>query len=91
MEFLLRGASQYKEPGVFISFEESPKDLAQNFASMGYDLNDMIARKLIAMDHIYIDKKRNRGDRRIRPRRSFHPPGLCHRFDQGETDRSGYH
>ena len=56
MEFLLRGASQYKEPGVFVSFEEPPKDLVQNFASMGYDLNDMIARKLIVMDHIYIDK-----------------------------------
>ena len=56
MEFLLRGASQYKEPGVFVSFEESPKDLAQNFASMGYDLNDMIARKLIAMDHVCIDR-----------------------------------
>ncbi len=56
MEFLLRGASQYEEPGVFVSFEESPKDLAQNFASMGYDLNDMIARKLIAMDHVCIDR-----------------------------------
>jgi circadian clock protein KaiC len=56
MEFLLRGAIQYKEPGVFVSFEETPKDLAQNFSSLGYDLNDMIARKLIAMDHIYIER-----------------------------------
>jgi circadian clock protein KaiC len=56
MEFLLRGAIQFKEPGVFISFEESPKDLAQNFSSLGYDLNNLIARKLIAMDHIYIER-----------------------------------
>lgn len=56
MEFLLRGAIQFKEPGVFVSFEETPKDLAQNFASLGYDLNDMIARKLIAMDHVYIKR-----------------------------------
>jgi len=56
MEFLLRGAIQYKEPGVFVSFEETPKDLAKNFSSLGYDLNDMIARKLIAMDHIYIER-----------------------------------
>lgn len=55
MEFLLRGAIQYKEPGVFVSFEETPKDLAQNFVSLGYDLNDLIARKLIAMDHVYIE------------------------------------
>jgi circadian clock protein KaiC len=56
MEFLLRGAIQYKEPGVFVSFEETPKDLAQNFASLGYDLNDLVARKLIAMDHVYIER-----------------------------------
>jgi len=56
MEFLLRGAIQFKEPGVFVSFEESPKDLAQNFSSLGYDLNDLTARGLIAIDHIYIDK-----------------------------------
>jgi circadian clock protein KaiC len=56
MEFLLRGAIQYKEPGVFVSFEETPKDLAENFASLGYDLDDMIARKLIAMDHVYIER-----------------------------------
>jgi circadian clock protein KaiC len=56
MEFLLRGATHYNEPGVFISFEETPKDLAQNFASLGYDLNAMIAGKLIAMDHIYIER-----------------------------------
>jgi circadian clock protein KaiC len=56
MEFLLRGAIQYKEPGIFVSFEETPKDLAQNFASLGYDLNGLIARKLIAMDHIYIER-----------------------------------
>lgn len=56
MEFLLRGALQFQEPGVFISFEETPKDLASNFSSMGYDLNDLIARKLIAMDHMYIER-----------------------------------
>jgi circadian clock protein KaiC len=56
MEFLLRGAIQYKEPGVFVSFEETPKDLAQNFASLGYNLKDLIASKLIAMDHVYIER-----------------------------------
>ncbi|MGZ3649014.1 MAG: circadian clock protein KaiC, partial [Syntrophales bacterium] len=56
MEFLLRGAIQFKEPGVFVSFEETPKDLAENFASLGYDLNYLIARKLIAMDHVYIER-----------------------------------
>ena len=56
MEFLLRGVIQYKEPGVFVSFEETPKDLSENFASLGYDLNAMIAHKLIAIDHVHIER-----------------------------------
>ena len=38
MEFLVRGATQDQEPGVFISFEESAPELAQNVASLGFDL-----------------------------------------------------
>lgn len=57
MEFLLRGAIQFKEPGVFISFEETPPDLAKNFASLGYDLNDMIKSKMIAVDHVFIERQ----------------------------------
>ena len=56
MEFLVRGALDYKEPGVFMAFEESPADLAKNFISLGFDLNDMVSRGLIATDHIYIDR-----------------------------------
>ena len=39
MEFLVRGATLYNEPGVFISFEETEKELAANVASLGFDLN----------------------------------------------------
>jgi circadian clock protein KaiC len=56
MEFLMRGALDYKEPGVFMSFEETPEDLAKNFISLGFDINSMISRGLIATDHIYIDR-----------------------------------
>ncbi len=56
MEFLLRGAIQHKEPGVFMSFEETQGDLAHNFSSLGYDLNDMIRRKLIAIDHVHVER-----------------------------------
>ncbi len=35
MEFLVRGITQYDEPGVFIAFEETRADLAQNVASLG--------------------------------------------------------
>ncbi len=36
LEFLVRGATQYNEPGVFISFEETIPDLAKNAAPRGY-------------------------------------------------------
>src|SRR5687767_9827612 len=38
MEFLVRGATEFGEPGVFMSFEETADDLVQNVASMGFDL-----------------------------------------------------
>lgn len=56
MEFLMHGAMDYGEPGVFMSFEETPEDLAKNFISLGFDLNDMMARGLIATDHVYIER-----------------------------------
>jgi circadian clock protein KaiC len=57
MEFLLRGALQYNEPGVFMCFEETPEDLTKNFASLGFDLNDLVARKKLAIDHVRIEPR----------------------------------
>ena len=56
MEFLMRGAMDYGEPGVFMTFEETPADLAKNFISLGFDIQDMMSRGLIAMDHVKIDR-----------------------------------
>jgi len=56
MEFLMRGAMDYGEPGVFMTFEETPEDLAKNFISLGFDLHDMMTRGLIATDHVYIER-----------------------------------
>jgi circadian clock protein KaiC len=56
MEFLMRGAMDYGEPGVFMTFEETPQDLAKNFISLGFDLPDMISRGLIATDHVHIER-----------------------------------
>jgi circadian clock protein KaiC len=56
MEFLVQGATQFNEPGVFMAFEEAAKDLAQNVASLGFDLNDLIARKKIVVDFVYIER-----------------------------------
>jgi circadian clock protein KaiC len=56
MEFLVRGATIYNEPGVFISFEESEKELTANVASLGFDLDALIANKKIWLEHIQIER-----------------------------------
>jgi circadian clock protein KaiC len=55
MEFLVRGATQYGEPGVFIAFEESAEDLKANVASLGFDLDALIQQKLLLVDYVHID------------------------------------
>jgi len=56
MEFLVHGALEFGEPGVFISFEEMPGDLIQNVASLGYDLNDLQERNLLSIDHVEVSR-----------------------------------
>ncbi len=56
MEFLVRGAVQFGEPGVFISFEEREKDLSENFASLGFDLNSLSASKKLFIDHVQVER-----------------------------------
>jgi circadian clock protein KaiC len=56
LEFLMRGATQFDEPGVFMMFEESAAELTANARSLGFDLEDLVARKLIALDHVHIDR-----------------------------------
>lgn len=51
MEFLLHGAMQFDEPGVFLSFEEKSDELAKNFASLGYDLNELVCQKKLTIDY----------------------------------------
>lgn len=56
MEFLVRGATQYNEPGVFISFEETEKELTANVASLGFDLDNLVARKKIWLENIRVER-----------------------------------
>ena len=56
MEFLVRGATQFNEPGVFMAFEETAKDLTQNVASLGFDLDTLVADKKIVLDFVYIER-----------------------------------
>ena len=56
MEFLVRGARDFGEPGVFVSFEEPVADLAANFASLGFDLQGLTARRKLILDYVYIER-----------------------------------
>lgn len=56
LEFLVRGALLYNEPGVFISFEESDQELATNVASLGFDLNELVAQKKLVLDYVFIER-----------------------------------
>ena len=57
MEFLVNGARVHGEPGVFIAFEENDEELEQNVFSLGFDVKQLIADKLLVIDHIKIDRR----------------------------------
>lgn len=56
IEFLVRGATLYNEPGVFVTFEETPDELINNVASLGFDLDDLRKRGLLWIEHIYLER-----------------------------------
>jgi len=56
MQFLVSGATDYNEPGVFISFEEREEDLIKNVHSLGFDLPQLIAEKKIIIEHIQLEQ-----------------------------------
>ncbi|WP_036195386.1 circadian clock protein KaiC [Nocardioides aequoreus] len=55
IEFLVRGATEHGEPGVLLAFEEAAGDLATNVASLGFDLPQLEADGLIAIDTFQLD------------------------------------
>ena len=55
-EFLIRGATQFKEPGVLMTFEETADDIKKNVASLGFDIAKLTAQKKIFIDHVYINR-----------------------------------
>jgi circadian clock protein KaiC len=56
LQFLAQGALRAGEPGVFMAFEETASDLAQNVASLGFDLDDLAARRLLAIDCVRVNR-----------------------------------
>ncbi|HJU64267.1 MAG TPA: circadian clock protein KaiC [Gemmatimonadaceae bacterium] len=55
-EFLVRGVTQFDEPGVFVAFEETAKDIAANVASLGFDIGQLVAERKLHVDHVRVER-----------------------------------
>ncbi|MDB6113237.1 MAG: Circadian clock protein KaiC [Lacunisphaera sp.] len=55
-EFLVRGATQFDEPGVLMTFEETAADITKNVASLGFDAVDLVARKKLVIDYVRVER-----------------------------------
>ena len=56
MEFLVRGATQFGEPGVFLAFEETADELAQNVRSLGFDLDELVEQQKLLVDYVHVER-----------------------------------
>ena len=56
LAFLTHGVIEYSEPGVFMAFEETADELSTNVASLGVDLDRLIARKKLIVDSVRIER-----------------------------------
>ena len=56
MEFLVRGATQFNEPGVFMSFEETIDELIKNVSSLGFDLEELVRNKKMVLEHVHVER-----------------------------------
>jgi circadian clock protein KaiC len=56
LEFLVKGIELFDEPGVFLAFEETAEELAANVRSLGFDLDDLIARKKLEVDYVHVER-----------------------------------
>jgi circadian clock protein KaiC len=55
MEFLVRGATQFNEPGVLVTFEETADEMARNVASLGFNLKELVARKKLVLEYVRVE------------------------------------
>jgi circadian clock protein KaiC len=55
VEFLVKGAVDFEEPGVLVTFEESDNNIAANVSALGWDLAALAEERKIAVDHVVVD------------------------------------
>jgi circadian clock protein KaiC len=54
--FLVHGAVRFDEPGALITFEENAEELAEDVASLGFDLPALIKQGRLAVDYVHVDR-----------------------------------
>jgi circadian clock protein KaiC len=57
LEFVVRGAMEFNEPGVILAFEETVAEMTRNVASLGFDLDDLVRRKKLYMEYVHIEPR----------------------------------
>jgi circadian clock protein KaiC len=56
IEFLVKGATEFGEPGVFMAFEETAEELAKNVRALGFDLDRLVAQQMLAVDYVHVER-----------------------------------
>ena len=57
VNFLINGANNYKQPGVFLTFEETPDEIYKDVASLSLDLKGFVLQKKIFIEHVLLEHK----------------------------------
>ena len=57
LDFLIKGATDYNEPGLFLSFEETDEELYKDVASLNLDLQGLVLQKKIVLDHVVLERR----------------------------------
>jgi len=57
LDFLIHGATNYNEPGVFMSFEQTEDELYKDVASLNLDLRGLVSRKKILLEYVLLERR----------------------------------
>ena len=55
MEFLIRGATEFGEPGVLMTFEETGEEISRNVESLGFNVQSLVDKKKLFLDYVRIE------------------------------------
>ncbi|MCY7411105.1 MAG: KaiC 1, partial [Chitinophagales bacterium] len=57
IDFLIKGATDFNEPGILMSFEETEDELYKDVASLNMNFKEVVSQKKIRLEHVILDRK----------------------------------